>query len=83
MTEIDRTIRLEHWYMQRIEKLVRKGKPFRACLHVWGYEVQLLPDWRPKLLHERTRRRLIKRGVLIREDMFDGTDLRVIYERSW
>lgn len=83
MTETDRMIRLERWYMQRIERLVREGKPFRACLHRWGFEVQLLPDWRPKLLHERTRRRLIRRGVLLREDTFDGQDLRVVYERSW
>lgn len=83
MREIDRMSRLEQRYMSRIEHLTRDGIPFRACLHQWGYEVQLLPDWRPKLLHERTRRRLIRRGALIREDTFDGQDLRVIYERSW
>lgn len=83
MTEIDCMIRLERRYMQRIEQLVREGRPFRACLHRWGFEVQRLPDWRPKMLHERTRRRLIRRGVLLREDIFDGTDLRVVYERSW
>lgn len=83
MIEIVRKRHMEQQYVNRIATLVRKGKPFRACLHESGFEVQLLPDWRPKLLHERTRRRLIRRGALIREDMFDGKDLRVIYERSW
>ena len=75
--------RMEQQYLNLITTLVRKGKPFRACLHEWGYEVQQIPDWRPKLLQERTRRKLIKRGALIREDMFDGKDLRAVYERSW
>ena len=95
MREIDRMSRMERRYMTRIEQLTREGIPFRACLHQWGYEFHALYSiprrWKdmPKFLHaamralDKSNTKLVRRGVLMREDIFDGTELKVTYERSW